>query len=196
MQQERACGDIDNRLKSRASNLNVASRAHLLRGTEELRKKDTGGFRHLTKEASAIKMLKVSWSDRQQEMHKAALTIKEQKNWNVEQRKLDILDRLKAQNGPFTCTEEVDEYLISKKFSDNEKQKRMRDEITYARDTSQSLPRASPFFKIYDTTVTPRRLFTAEQFGNNLKLYLGKRSERLKVSLDDFRLAVDKCLNK
>ena len=36
----------------------------------------------------------------------------------------------------------------------------------------------------------------AEQFGNNLKLYLGKRSERLKVSLDDFRLAVDKCLNK
>ena len=73
----------------------------------------------------------------------------------MEQRKLDILDRLKAQNGPFTCTEEVDEYLISKKFSDNEKQKRMRDEITYARDTSQSLPRASPFFKIYYTTVTP-----------------------------------------
>ena len=167
-------------LQNRASNLDVASRAHLLRGTEELRKKDTGGFRHLTKEASAIKMLKVSWSDRQQEMHKAALTIKEQKNWNVEQRKLDILDRLKAQNGPFTCTEEVDEYLISKKFT----------------DTSQSLPRTSPFFKIYDTTVTPRRLFTAEQFGNNLKLYLGKRSECLKVSLDDFRLAVDKCLNK
>ena len=104
----------------------------------------------------------------------------------MEQRKLDILDRLKAQDGPFTCTEEVDEYLISKRFSDNEKQKRMRDEITYARDTSLSLPRASPLFKIYDTTVTPRRLFTAEQFGNNLKLYLGKRSERLKVSLDDF----------
>ena len=73
----------------------------------------------------------------------------------MEQRKLDILDRMKAQNGPFACTEEVDEYLISKKFSDNEKQKRMRDEITYTRDTSQSFPRASPFFKIYDTTVTP-----------------------------------------
>ena len=44
------------------------------------------------------------------------------------------------------------------------------------------------------STVTPRRFFTAVQFGNNLKQYLGKRSERIKDSLDDYRLAVDKCL--
>ena len=44
-------------------------------------------------------------------MHAASLTIEEQKNWNIEQRKLDILDRLKAQNGPFTCVEDIDVYL-------------------------------------------------------------------------------------
>ena len=104
-----------------------------------------------------------------------------------------ILDRLKEQNGPFTCVEEIDEYLQSK-LSDKEKQQRLRDEVTYARDTSVSIPRATPFFKIYDTTVTPRCLFTAVQFSNNLKQYLGKRSERIKDSLDDYRLAVDKCL--
>ena len=67
-----------------------------------------------------------------------------------------ILDRLKEQNGPFTSVEGIDEYLQSK-LSDKEKQQRLRDEVTYARDTSVSIPRATPFFKIYDTTVTPRR---------------------------------------
>ena len=46
-----------------------------------------------------------------------------------------ILDRLKEQNGPFTCVEEIDEYLQSK-LSDKEKQQRLRDDVTYARDTS------------------------------------------------------------
>ena len=90
--------------------------------------------------------------------------------------------------------EEIDVYLKSK-LTDKEKQQRLRDEVTYARDTSVSIPRASPFFKIFDTSVTPRRLLSAVQFGNNLKLYLGKRSERIKVSIDDYRRAVDKCLN-
>ena len=79
-------------------------------------------------------------------MHAASLAIKEQKNWNIEQRKLDILDRLKAQNGPFTCVEDIDVYLQSK-HTDKEKQQRLRDEVTYARDTSVSIPRASPFLR-------------------------------------------------
>ena len=72
-------------------------------------------------------------------MHAASLTIKEQKNWNIELRKLDIQDRLKAQNGPFTCVKDIDVYLQSK-HTDKEKQQRLRDEVTYARDTSVSIP--------------------------------------------------------
>ena len=77
IQQERACGDIDSRLKTRA-NLNVASRAMLLKGTEKLRT-DEFDFRNKHKEVQAIKLLKISWSEKQQIMHAAFLTIKEQK---------------------------------------------------------------------------------------------------------------------
>ena len=37
----------------------------------------------------------------------------------------------------------------------------MRAEVTYARDTSTSLPKTSPLFKIFDTTAAKRRLLTA-----------------------------------
>ena len=59
IQQERAFGDIDSRLKTRA-NLNVASRAMLLKGTEKLRT-DEFDFRNKHKEVQAIKLLKISW---------------------------------------------------------------------------------------------------------------------------------------
>ena len=62
-----------------------------LKGTEKLRT-DEFDFRNKHKEVQAIKLLKISWSKKQQIMQAASLTIKEQKNWNIEQRKLDILD--------------------------------------------------------------------------------------------------------
>ena len=94
------------------------------------------------------------------------------------------------QIAPFVSVEEVDEYLEDASVADENKQKRMRAEITYARDTCVSLPQAHAFFKIFDTSVKPRRLLTAAQFGQNLKLFLGKTAGRSYVELQEFRDAV------
>ena len=57
------------------------------------------------------------------------------------------------------------------------KTSRMRDEATYARDTISALPKAHPVFKIMKTNVTPRRLLTPYEFGENLKIFFGKRKD-------------------
>ena len=116
---------------------------------------------------------------------------KEAKKLNVENRKLVILAQLRAQGGPFVSVEEVDIYLADDSVAAEVKNKRMRAEVTYARDTCVSLPRAHSFFKIFDTSVKPRRLFTANQFGQNLKLYLGKAEGRTVVTLQEFSDALD-----
>ena len=124
-----------------------------------------------------------------------SLTKKEEKAWLMEQRKLDILDELKEEGGPFTCSEQVDEYLLCSKIGADKKAKRMRNEVTYARDTSVSVPRSSPYFRIFNTSIKPRRLLTAEEFGSNLKEYLGKKSGRKIVTLAEYRAAIDKVIN-
>ena len=66
----------------------------------------------------------------------------------------------------------------------------MRKEVTYARDTSVSLPRAHSVFRIFNTKVKPRRLLTPEEFGKNLKALLGKRSARTYITIEEYRNAV------
>ena len=69
----------------------------------------------MRKEALAIKKIKITWAEKQSVLKNRKLESKEEKLWSVEQRKLDILDALKQDGGPFTCEEEVDEYLKCKK---------------------------------------------------------------------------------
>ena len=104
-------------------------------------------------------------------------------------KKLTELQILRDAGGPFTSAEEVDDYLAG---TDDEKvkQTRMRREVAYARDTSVSFPRAHKVFRIMNTSVTPRRLLTALEFSDNLKIYLGKKEGRSFITMEDYRLAV------
>ena len=63
----------------------------------------------------------------------------------------------------------------------------MRDEVTYARDTSSSLPRNSPVFSIITTEGGRGKLLTPEQFVQNLKLLLCKTNQRNNITLADFQ---------
>ena len=59
------------------------------------------------------------------------------------------LAKLMEQGGPFTSTEEVDAYLADLDETNmKEKEKRMKLEISYARDTSTLLPKIDPLLKI------------------------------------------------
>ena len=116
----------------------------------------------------------------------------QKREWSkLEQNKVNTLPRLKKCGGPFTDAEEIDEYMNS--LTDlRAGQSRMRDELTYARDSSRAIPRTSPFLKMMttDTATGKRRLKTAAEFAVSLKILLGRQTNRKMISNEDFESAL------
>ena len=167
--------------------LNAVSRDIILKHSAQLRKDDDSHFTKVKPSTvKSIHNIKVRWKIRQEQCKAEALTEKEEKKLRVENRKLNILEKLRAQGGPFVSSDEVDAYLGDTTIDIKAKSSRMRDEVTYARDTNTALPRTHPMFKIMNTTVTPRRLLTPHEFGENLKMFFGKKEGRTFVTLQDF----------
>ena len=94
-----------------------------------------------------IESIQFEWKSMQDNLRQSKLTAKEQKALNIENRKLNILDDLKAVGGPFTDSSQVDEYIRNEK-DPKKSQMRMKNEIVYYRDSSRPFPRASILFKI------------------------------------------------
>ena len=189
LQMERQCGDTDQRLKKKP-NINTVSRGTVLKETKFLRKDISSEYRSMGPVVKIMDNIKATWKKRQLELEKIGLTRKEAYNLHVENRKLNILEKLKERGGPFTSSEQIDDYLQSQE-DDKAKINRLRDEVVYARDTSSSLPKANPVFRIFQTTEgRKRKMFTVEQFGNNLKILLGKKNQRNTVTLADFQKAL------
>ena len=108
----------------------------------------------------------------------------------IEARKLRDLEDIRAEGGPFVSSDEVDVYL-SRYINNVIKQKCMRREVRYARDTCHTLPKSHTIFKMFDMSKKPRKLLTPQQFGYNLKVLLWKREECTYVALQEFRDALD-----
>ena len=189
LQMERQCGDTDHRLKKKG-NLNVVNRGTILKNTETLRDILSVAYRQLGPVVDALKEIKEEWSRRQKELESIGLKKKEAALLQKESRKLTILEKLKKQDGPFTSEEQVQAYLENNKISVKEKSNRMRDEVTYSRDTCLTLPKSSPIFRIFKTQGKKRTMLTPEEFGNNLIMLLGKTKQKHSVTLEDFRAAL------
>ena len=127
--------------------------------------------------------IKAKWKVKQKDLQEINLN----NLLHVEKRKLANLDSIRAQGGPFSSAEEIDNYLLTTDDNLKTKTNLMRDEVTYARDTSSSLPKNSPVFRIITTEGGKRKLPTPEQFAQNLKLLLGKRNQRNNIKLADFQ---------
>ena len=94
-----------------------------------------------------------------------------------ERKRTAILQKLKEQGGPFTSAEEVDDYLADlDDLNMKEKQKRMKLEITYARDTSTLLPKADPLFKIRKVDMKGKQLSLVRHWQSS---WGGRRTGRL-----------------
>ena len=107
-----------------------------------------------------------------------------------EQKKIVSLQKLKEQGGPFTSAEEVDAYLSDlDKTNMKEKQKRMKLEISCARDTSTLLPKVDQLFTIrkVDVKGKQRDKTAAKEFGEALAVLLGRKADR--KAMDYFRSA-------
>ena len=116
----------------------------------------------------------------------------------IQERKRNaILQKLKEQGGPFTSAEEVDDYLADlDDLNMKEKQKRMKLEITYARDTSTLLPKADPLFKIRKVDMKGKqRDKTAVEFGEALAILLGRKADRKAMDYSTFKECLRKMLS-
>ena len=104
-----------------------------------------------------------------------------------EESRLDLLEGLKEVGGPFTNAEEIDRYLSEEK-SEKIKKARMKAEMKFAHDSSTTLPRNDPLFRI-QVSGKKRRDKTAEEFAVSLKAMFGKRKGKNTITLDRFKIS-------
>ena len=174
---ESSCGLVDHRTKK---NLNPesSSRSILINGTKALREKYGGSFRDYSQAIRRVKDIKLTWKKKQESISEQKMNNKQMHNLKIEGRILRQLTELKENGGPFTDVESIDKYLADETVSMKEKQRRMKTEVQYARDTSLSVPRNNAVFTIRapKTADKKSRDLTASEFGTNLKTLNMKKS--------------------
>ena len=150
LQMERQCGDHDNRLIKKC-NISTVSRDNIIKKCTGLRHESSEIFRViLSRKVKVIEEIKKQWNDRQGKLKAAGLSAKEIMQLAKKDRKMKILNILKKDGGPFTSTEEIDEYMESK-IADQIKQQRMKNENTFAQDSTRSISTAVTLFRFFNS---------------------------------------------
>ena len=111
----------------------------------------------------------------------------------MERKRLDKLDKLKKLGGPFTDADEVMVYVGDPEITEKEKKVRMKMELQFARDSSTTLPKADPLFRVMVTLPNKKeRDKTAEEFGEAMMAFLGKQSDQISMDYSVFQNSLDK----
>ena len=98
-----------------------------------------------------------------------------------------MMEKLKVVGGPFTNSDMVMEYMEDREVTEKLKQKRLKLELQFARESSTSLPHVDPLFKIQITLPSKkRREKTAQEFADSLVTYLGKKSDKATMEYNMF----------
>lgn len=129
---------------------------------------------------------------RQKQLLREGLTEKQTLLIQQETKRNDNLRFLKTHNGPFTCVEDVERFM-GNNLSDKERQRHLKAEVVHCRDTTLSMQNDSPLFKIMTINGKSRRMKSAQEFAENLKVFFGKMCDQGNVdSLGLFRSALIK----
>ena len=163
---------------------------------KDLRNEKTPSFRGYKEAAENKRDFELFWSRSTKERVKKGSDEKRENALIHERKRVANLQKLKEDGGPFTCAEDVDTYLSDlDENNKKEKQKRLKLEITYARDTSTLLPKVDPLFKIRKTDVKGKqRDKTAEEFGEALVILLGRKADRKAMDYSTFKESLAKML--
>ena len=111
-----------------------------------------------------------------------------------ERKRLDVLEDLKQMGGPFTTADEVTIFLDNNDMTDDAKKRRIKIEVQFTRDSSTTLPKSDPIFRIM--VVLPnkkRRDKYAAEYAESLVAYLGKRSDKRSVEYELFSTSLQTC---
>lgn len=191
---ERMLGSADYRLP-KLKTLTAVSRSIILGKTAQLRAKSGTSFRSFRKEAEKKVEVELKWSESMREKFARGLDEKMVVAQALERKRLDMLEELKNMNGPFTHSDDVQNYLAEPAIKEEIKKKRMKMELQFARDSSTTLPKSSLIFRVMVTNpqTKKRRDKTAEEFGESLMFYLGKKVDKKAIDYDKFRDSLEKC---
>ena len=184
---ERQCGKVDYRLKKYLK-LPAVSRSIILQKSKQLREGELLSFRGF-KEAEKAKLDKeYGWLESQKQKFKEGADQKEEVAQRNERRRLDMLDKLKSNGGPFTDSREVENFLQDTNLDDRAKQQRLKLEIKFARECSTLLPTIDPIYKIMETQPNgERNMKTSLEFGEALMSFLGKRNDQTMIEYNKFQ---------
>ncbi|QQP50794.1 Hypothetical protein FKW44_011922, partial [Caligus rogercresseyi] len=176
---ERQCGKVDYRLK-KLGTLNAVSRSIILQKSQELRNGQVPSFRGFKAAAQAKREVELNWTERMKEKFERGAEEKQEMAQRKERRRLNMLDTLKSF--------EVEKFLVDESLNNNAKQQRMKVEVQFARESTTLLPKVDPIFRIQVTLPSgKRRMKTAQEFGDALMAYLGKRSDRTTLEYAKFQ---------
>ena len=143
----------------------------------------------------AKREVELEWSEAMKERFAKGADEKQLMAYKKERKRLDMMEGLKSLGGPFTNSAEVKEYLEREdpELDARTKQQRLKREVQFARESSTTLPRCDPVFKIQITLPNKkRRDKTANEFAESLTAYLGNKEARCDVEYDEFKKSVDK----
>ena len=174
--------------------LEAVSRSLILQRAKDLREeKETKAFRTFKKEAEAKREVELAWSLKMKDKMKLGYSEKQIIGQIKERKRLDMMEALKINGGPFTDAGSVQNYLESVEVGDKEKQSRLKLELRFARESSTTLPQADQVFRIQVTMPNKkRRDKTANEFGESLMVYLGKKSDKAVIEYKKFKEALEK----
>ena len=189
---ERQCGKVDYRLK-KLGTLTAVSRSIILQKCQELRAGETPSFRGFKAAVQAKREVELKWAKQTQEKFEKGAEQKQEMAQRIERRRLNMLDKLKCKGGPFTDSDEVEEFLADQSVDKNTKQQRMKLEIQFARESTTLLPKVDPIFRIMVTLPSgKRRTKSAYEFGEALMSYLGRRKDRTMLEYEKFQESLQK----
>ena len=211
MAMERLMGLTDQRLK-KLQTLPATSRSIILMKTKAFKEaREMPNFRSFKQQVEAKRNLEAQWNQKMSEKLKEDEEKRQEVALGKERKRLQMLEELKQENGPFTNAEQVEEFM-AKEISENEKQARLKKEVKFARDSSTTLPKVDSLFKIqvpkkfllnfvfqmclfiftiFTLQVTlqnkRRRDKTAAEFAEALMSYLGRKSDRSIMNYESFQ---------
>ena len=190
---ERSCGLVDYRLQH-LKHLEAVSRSIILKKTQSLRESKPANFRGFKEQLEKVKELKLKWSEAMKEKQMKGSDEKQEVAKQKEVKRLDTLDFLKSEGGPFTDEREVKEYFARDDVEEKQRIKRMKVELQHARDSSTLLPKTNPIFRVQ--IIVPetgkRRQKTPQEFGEALRTLLGRRSNRSTMGYSSFQNTLEK----
>ena len=191
LEMERFCGKVDYR-QNKLKKLTAISRSIILGKVKSADGEETN-FRNFKQQTLARRELQLKWSDKMKEKFKAGADLKQISALQKEKKRLDKLEILKKAGGPFTDALEVEKFLADSQIKTEQKKHRMKMEMQFARDSSTTLPKVDPLFRIQ--VVLPnkkRRDKTAVEFGESLMVFLGKKADRSIMDYSAFKISLNK----